>query len=105
MRTEYLAAIAIAALTAGAGLAAHSVRGEADFCSQPSAASVTALFTPCLTFDTAMGHTVSKSQAVRMGLLKPDDQPAPDEQPAQPVIRLADRLAASVDPFLHRSGG
>ena len=100
MRTEYLAAIAIAALTAGAG-----VRGEADLCSQPSAASVTALFTPCLTFDTAMGHTVSKSQAVRMGLLKPDDQPAPDEQPAQPVIRLADRLAASVDPFLRRSGG
>jgi hypothetical protein len=105
MRTEYLAAIAIAALTAGAGLAAYSVRGEADLCSQPSAASVTAFFTPCLTFDTAMGHTVSKSQAVRMGLLKPDDQPAPNEQPAQPVIRLADRLAASVDPFLRRSGG
>jgi hypothetical protein len=107
MRTEYLAAIAIAAFAAGAGLAAYSVRGQADFCPQPSAASVTALFAPCQTFDTAMGRAVTKKEAVRMGLLMPDEQPAltPEQQPAWPATLLAARLAESVDPFLHRSGG
>jgi hypothetical protein len=106
MRTEYLAAIAIAAFAAGAGLAAYSVRGQADFCPQPSAASVTALFAPCQTFDTAMGRAVTKKEAVRMGLLTPREQPAPAAtQPAPPPTQVADRLAASVDPFLRPSGG
>ena len=98
MKTEYLAAIVIAALAAGAGLAAHSVGGQADSCPQPSATSVTALFAPCQTFDTAMGHAVSKPEAVRMGLLTPDEQPNP------PATLLATRLAESVDPFLVRPG-
>ncbi len=105
MRPEYFAAIAITAFAAGAGLAAHSVRGQADFCPQPSAASVSALFAPCQTFDTAMGHAVLKAVAVRIGLPIPDEQPAYDEQPNLPPTRLAARLADSVDPFLHRSGG
>jgi hypothetical protein len=94
MKTEYLAAIAIAAFTAGAGLAAYSVRGQADFCPQPSAASVTALFAPCLTFDSAIGP-----EAVRVSLL------TPVEQSNLPPTLLTARLAESVDPFLHRSGG
>ncbi len=99
MKTEYLAAIVIAVLAAGAGLAAYSVRGQADFCPQPSVASVTALFTPCQTFDTAMGHAVSKPEAVRMSLLTPAEQPSP------PATLLATRLVESVDPFLLRPGG
>lgn len=102
MRTEYFAAIAITAFAAGAGLAAHSVRGQADF-PQPSVASVTAFFAPCQTFDTAMGHAVLK--AVRIGLPTPDEQLAYDWPPNLPPTRLAARLADSVDPFLHRSGG
>ena len=83
MKTEYLAAIVIAALAAGAGLAAHSVGGQADFCPQPSATSVTALFAPCQTFDAAYGRSVTKSEAVQMGLLAPDLQPEPATQIAQ----------------------
>lgn len=103
MRTEYLAALVIAAFAAGAGLAAYSVRDQADFCPQPSAASVTTLFAPCQVFDTAMGRAVSKPEAVRLGLLTPDEQPAPPA--TQLAARLASRLAESVDPFLHRAGG
>jgi hypothetical protein len=99
MKTEYRAAIVIAVLAAGAGLAAYSVRGQADFCPQPSAASVTALFAPCQTFDTAMRRPVSTPEAAQMGLLTPDVQPSP------PTTLLATRLAESVDPFLLRPGG
>jgi hypothetical protein len=97
MRIEYLAAIAIAGFAAGAGFAAYSVRGQADFCPQPSAASVTALFAPCLT----------KEEPVQMGLLTPDEQAAltPEQQPVWPATLVAARLAESVDPLLHRSGG
>ena len=93
MKTEYLAAIAIAGFTAGAGFAAYSVRGQADFCPQPSAASVTALFAPCLT----------KEEPVQMGLLTPDEQAVltPEQQRVWPATLVADRLAESVDPFLH----
>ena len=58
MRIEYLAAIAIAAVAAGTGLAVHSV-----------------------------------------GSLPPEKQSTPA------AAQLATRLAESVDPFLHRSGG
>mgnify|MGYP005815830525 CR=1 FL=1 len=57
MRTQYLAAIAIAVLAAGTGLAVHSV-----------------------------------------GSLSPQTQ-------STPAMRVADRLAASVDAFLPGSGG
>jgi hypothetical protein len=87
MRTKYLAAVAIATFAAGAWFAVHSVQSQTDDCPRPSAASVTALFAPCQTFDTAKGLAT------------------PAEQPAPPATRLAARLAESVDPFLHQSGG
>ncbi len=100
MRTEYLVAVAAVASTVAGGLAVYSVSSQSDYCPQPSATSVTALFAPCQTFDTAMGHAVSKPEAVRMGLL------APEEQPASPVVtQLAARLAKSVDRFLLQHGG
>lgn len=57
-------------------------------------ASVATLFAPCQAFDTAMGHKVTKKEAVQMGLLRPDAQPAP------PATRLAEGPAASewIDP-------
>ena len=102
MKDLFVAVIAIVA--AVAGLAVYLVKGTDYYCPQPSAAS---LFAPCQAFDTAMGHKVTKKEAVQMGLLKPDEQPsiAPDKPPAAPVAQLAARLAASVDPFLHQSGG
>lgn len=57
MRTEYLAAVAVAALIACTGLAASSLRS------------------------------------------------LPTEKQSMPNMQVADRLAASVDPFLLRSGG
>jgi phytoene/squalene synthetase len=73
MRTEYLTAIAVASLAAIAGSAVYFVR-TADYCPQPSASSVAALFAPCQAFDTAMGHALTKQEAVRMGFLAPTDQ-------------------------------
>jgi hypothetical protein len=97
MRTEYLTAIVVAAFAAGAGMAVYSMRSQSDFCPQPWAASVTAFFAPCQAFYSAMGH--AGSEAVRVSLL------TPAEQPDLPPPLLAARLAGSVDPFLHRSGG
>jgi hypothetical protein len=42
-----------------------------------SAASVATLFAPCQAFESAMGHRVSKQEAVQIGLLTPDEQPTP----------------------------
>jgi hypothetical protein len=89
MRTEYLAAIAIAALSAGAGLAVHSVKTN-DYCPQPSATSVAALFAPCQAFDISIGYSVTKNEAVMMGLLTPAEQPTP------PATQLAAREHATV---------
>jgi hypothetical protein len=85
MRTEDLVVIAIRAVAAGAGIA-YSVKSEPYYCPQPSAASVARLFAPCQAFDAAMGHSITKQEAVQMGLLKPDQQPAstPGQQPAMP---------------------
>ena len=64
MKSEYLTAIAIAPFAATVGLAVYVVSSsEPYFCPQPSAASVTSLFAPCQTFDTAMGHAVTKREA------------------------------------------
>jgi hypothetical protein len=103
MRTGDLAAITIATVAAGAaGLAIYSVRGTDYYCPPPSAASVAALFAPCQAFDTAMGHKVTKKEAVQMGLLTPDMQPAEpaDMQSAEPAARLAEGSATSewIDP-------
>jgi len=97
MRTEYLTAIVLAAFAAGAGMAVYSMRGQSDFCPQPWAASVTAFFAPCQAFYSAMVR--AGSQAVRVSLL------TPAEKPDLPPPLLAARLARSVDPFLHQSGG
>jgi hypothetical protein len=88
MRTEYLVAIAIAALSAG-GLAVQSVKTN-DFCPPPSAASVAALFAPCQAFDTAIGGGVTKKEAVLIGLLTPAKQPTP------PAAQLAGQERATV---------
>jgi hypothetical protein len=87
MTIKYFAAIAIATFAAGAWFAVHSVQSQKGDCPRPSAASVTALFAPCQTFDTTKGLVT------------------PVEQPAPPPAVLAARLAESVDPFLSRSGG
>jgi hypothetical protein len=76
MKDDYL----VAALLIGAaaiGLGANIVHSQNEYCPNPSPASVTALFAPCQTFDTAMGHSISKQQAIQMGLLTPDEQPIP----------------------------
>ena len=77
MKSDYL----VAALMVGAvaiGLA--SSVNSSKYCPNPSAASVTALFAPCLAFDSAMGRSVSKQEAAQMGLLTPDGQPIPATQ-------------------------
>jgi hypothetical protein len=89
MRTEYLAAIAIAAVATGAGWTAYSVQ-TADYCPQPSAASVTALFAPCQAFEAAMGPAITRDQAMDMGLLPPV---GPTSTPEQPVPTAAQVIA------------
>ena len=105
MKDRYVAAIAIAAV--GTGLVIYSVRGQSDSCPQPWAPSVTALFAPCQALYGALDHAISEPEMLRVGLLISDDHPAPtsDEQPPPPATLLASRLAESVDPLLHRSGG
>ena len=97
MRTEYLTAIMLPALVAGAGLAVYSMRSQSDFCPQPWAAPVTALYAPCPAFYGATGDAILKPEIMRMAML------TPDEQPGLPATLLAARLAESVKPF--RSGG
>ena len=67
----------ITAVAAVAGLAVYVVKGTDYYCPQPSAASVATLFAPCQAFNSAMGRSVTKQEAVQMGLLRPDEQPAP----------------------------
>jgi hypothetical protein len=107
MKDRYVAAIAIAAFAVGTGLAVYSVRSQSDSCPQPWALSVTALFAPCEALYGALDHAISEPEILRVGLLISDDHPAPtsDEQPAPPATLLASRLAESVDPFFHQSGG
>jgi hypothetical protein len=61
------------AVAAGAALAIQSVRDTDYYCPSPSAASVATLFAPCQAFDTAMGHKITKKEAVQMGLLTPEE--------------------------------
>jgi len=84
------AALAIAAaVAAGAGLTIKHLWPTDYYCPPPTAASVETLFAPCQAFDTAMGHKITKKEAVRMGLLTPEEQPSP------PATRLAEGSAAS----------
>jgi hypothetical protein len=69
-------------LTAAAtGFAAYSINSDEYVCPKPSAASVEMLFAPCQAFATAIGHPVTRHEAVEMGLLKPNNQP-----PAEPTL-------------------
>ena len=105
MKDRYVAAIAIAAV--GTGLVVYSVRGQSDSCPEPWAPSITALFAPCQALYGALDQAISEPEILRVGLLTSDDHPTPtsDKPPAAPVAQLAARLAESVDPFLHQSGG
>ena len=87
---DLFAALAITtAIAAGAGLTIKYVRGTDYYCPPPTAASVATLFAPCQAFDTAMGHKITKKEAVQMGLL------TPEEQRTLPATRMAEGSAAS----------
>jgi hypothetical protein len=89
MRTKDLAVIVTMAVAAGAGIA-YSVKSEPRYyCPQLSAASVATLFAPCLAFESAMGHRVTKQEAVMMGLLTP-------AEPMSPATQLATKEHATV---------
>jgi hypothetical protein len=76
MKSDYIVAgILFGAMVVGLG--AYSVRPSDEYCPSPSAVSVTTLFAPCQAFESAMGHPVSKQEAVQMGLLTPDERPFP----------------------------
>ena len=81
MRTEDLPLIVMMAVAAGAGIA-YSLKSEPDYCPQPSPASVATLFAPCQAFASAMGHRVTKQEAVMMGLLTPAEPTSPATQQA-----------------------
>jgi hypothetical protein len=78
MKSDYLAATLLAGAVA-IGVGANSVSSNSD-CPNPSAASVTALFAPCQTADSAMNRSVSKQEAAQIGLLMPYEQPVPATQ-------------------------
>ena len=96
MKSRYLVGIAIAAAFAlYVGAVIQFVRSQSDYyCPPPSAASVATLFAPCQAFESAMGHRVSKQEAVQMGLLAPDQRPEPATQLADPGI-VVQRLASA----------
>jgi hypothetical protein len=83
MKSQYFIAALFAVCAAAIGIGSSSIHSGGDYCPNPSAASVTALFAPCQAFDSAVGHSVSKEEAVQMGLLTPDLQPEPVTQFAQ----------------------
>jgi len=130
MKDQYVAAITIAVLAAGSGCAAYSLNSQSDLCPQPWSASVTALFAPCQAVYGAVyggilggsgvtpwGDAPAKADAMQTALLLTGDAPSSasdlsaSDLPAAdlpssglPAAVLAERLAASVDPFLRPSG-
>jgi hypothetical protein len=85
MKSQFVAAIAIAAIVVGAAWSLHFVKTGDFYCPQPSAASVEKLFAPCQAFDTALGHAVTREEAVRLGLL-----PNPEQPPLTPAQLVAE---------------
>ena len=83
MNSQYLGAALLATCAVGIAVGFSAIKAGDEYCPSPSPASVTALFAPCQTFDAAVGHSVSKQEAVQMGLLAPDLQPEPATQVAQ----------------------
>jgi hypothetical protein len=80
MKSQYLVAALLAVSGVVIGVGASSIRSGGEYCPNPSATSVTALFAPCQTFDTSMGREVSKPEAVQLGLLTPEERPIPKTQ-------------------------
>ena len=74
--SQYLGA-ALLAIAVGIAVGFSSINAGDEYCPSPSPASVTSLFAPCQTFVAAVGHPVSKQEAVQMGLLMPDLRAAP----------------------------
>jgi len=89
MRDLFAALTIATAIAAGAGLTIKHVRGTDYYCPPPTAASVETLFAPCQAFDTAMGHKLTKKEAVQMGLRSPEEQRIP------PATRMAEGSATS----------
>jgi hypothetical protein len=83
MNSQYLGVALLATCAVGIAVVFGSIKAGDEYCPNPSASSVTALFAPCQTFDAAYGRSVSKSEAIQMGLLAPDQQPEPATQLAQ----------------------
>jgi hypothetical protein len=82
MKGDYVVAgILVGAMVVGLG--AYSAHPGDEYCPNPSAASVATLFAPCQAFESAMGREVSRPEAVRMGLLTPEEQPFPASQLAE----------------------
>jgi len=75
MKDQTLGVIALGVVAVGAAWTVHTFASTDYYCPGPSAASVVALLAPCQAFDTALGHTVSSDEAVRMALpwrMEPD---------------------------------
>jgi hypothetical protein len=83
MNSQYFGTTLLATCAAGIAVGFSLVKAGDEYCPSPSPSSVTALFAPCQTLDTVVGHSVSKQEAVQMGLLTPDLQPQPVTQLAQ----------------------
>jgi hypothetical protein len=80
MKDRYLVTALFVVCAVAIGIEANSIRAGGDYCPNPSAASVTALFAPCQTFDTSMGGEVAKQEALHLGLLTPEERPIPRTQ-------------------------
>jgi hypothetical protein len=92
MNSQDLGAALLAICVVGIAVGLSSIKAGDEYCPSPSAASVTALFAPCQTFDSAMGRSISKEEAVQMGLLTPDLQPKPATQLAHSLRSVPLRL-------------
>lgn len=80
MKGELLVAALLVTACVAIGIEMNSIgTNSSEYCPDPSAVSVEALFAPCQTFDSAMVHPVSKQEAKQMGLLSPEEQPAPNQ--------------------------
>jgi hypothetical protein len=87
MKDQTLGVIALGVVAVGAAWTVHTLTSADYYCPGPSAASVVSLLAPCQAFDTALGHTVSGGEAVRIGLqwgVKPD-------QDNPPLTRFAEK--------------
>jgi hypothetical protein len=68
MKDQTLGVIAFGVVAVGVAWTVHTLTSSDYYCPGPSAASVVTLLAPCQAFDTALGHTVSGAEAVRIGL-------------------------------------